>query len=141
MKRTHTLAALAAALAFAVPAWAQSTTATDPNGSTMSTGPGVSSSLPGGANTAVAPAIRNEVTTTHLRAECFDTVNKIWRTTGDCAPGTSLPGTRAPGAINGAGSINGAPPSSLSGPNTGLSNSSSAGTTLPAAPAQPGTVR
>lgn len=140
MKRIHTLGAFAAALAIAVPAWAQSTTATNPNGSTMSTGPGVNSSLPGGAITSVGPN-GNEVKTTHLRPECFDTASNVWRTTGDCAPGTALSGTRAPTAINGAGSINGAPASTLSGPNTSLGGNSSAGTTLLAAPAQPGTVR
>lgn len=129
MKRIPTLGAILAALAFALPAWAQSTTATDPNGSTLSTGPRVNSSLPGGANTAVGPNAGNEVSTTHLRAECFDAVNKFWRTTGDCAPGTGLPAPRAPAA------------SALSSPNASAGGSSSAGATLPATPAQPGTAR
>lgn len=130
MTRNQYLGAIAASLAFAIPAWAQSTPSTNPNGGTLSTGPGVSSSLPGGANTAVGPSSNsNEIATTHLRAECFDTKANVWRTSGDCAPGVNLPGTRAPGAINSAGSINGSAPSSLTGPNTSLGGSSSSGTT------------
>ena len=128
MNRIHRFSVIAAAIAssamLAAPAFAQGTTATT-GGSTMSSGPGVNSSIPGGASSAMTPD-RTDSNNTHLRADCFDRTTNVWRTTGDCAmPAT---GTAGAGTLNSSGSLstsNSAPGGTSAAGSSGTSGTAS----------------